>query len=83
MVPNQVIMDGDQPVQNHSHAHQPLQPQTCVQEHCSSDIGTPFVSFTGRFEMSLVLLSNVLNYFTSVGYKSGRKTAVSISKGWI
>ena len=31
MVPNQENMEGDQPVQSHSHAQQPLQPQTCVQ----------------------------------------------------
>ena len=27
-------MEGDQPVQSHSHAQQPFQPQNCVQEHC-------------------------------------------------
>ena len=32
---------GDQPVQNHCHAQQPLQPQTCVQERCPGEIGHP------------------------------------------
>ena len=30
LVPNQEKMEGDQPVQSHSHAQQPLQPQTSV-----------------------------------------------------
>ena len=34
-------MVGDQPVQSHSHAQQPLQPQTCVQEHCPGETGLP------------------------------------------
>ena len=38
MVPNQ-NMEGDQPVWSHSHAQQPLQPQTCVQEHCPGETG--------------------------------------------
>ena len=37
MVPNQENMEGDQPVQSHSHTQQPLQPQTCVQEHCPGE----------------------------------------------
>ena len=40
MVPNQ-NMEGDQPGQSHSQAQQPLQPQTCVQEHCPGEIGLP------------------------------------------
>ena len=32
MVPNQENTEGDQPVQSHSHAQHPLQPQTCVQK---------------------------------------------------
>ena len=47
-------MGGDQAVQSHSHAQQQLQLQTCVQEHCPGGTGLPFVSFPGRFEMSLV-----------------------------
>ena len=46
MVPNQ-NMEGDQPVQSHSHTQQPLQPQTCVQEHCPGETGIPNVSFPG------------------------------------
>ena len=34
-------MEGDQPVESHSHAHQPLESQTCVQEHCSDETGLP------------------------------------------
>ena len=37
-------MEGDQPVQSHTHAQQPLQPQTCVQEHCPGETGLP-ISF--------------------------------------
>ena len=41
MVPNQEDMDNDQPVQSYSHTQQPLQPQTCVQEHCPGETGLP------------------------------------------
>ena len=43
MVPNQENMEGDQLnlVQRHRQAQQPLQPQTCVQEHCPGEIGLP------------------------------------------
>ena len=41
-------MEGDQPVQSHSHAQQPLQPQACVQEHCPSKNRTLFASFPGH-----------------------------------
>ena len=41
MVPNQENMEGDQPIQSHSHAQQPLQPQICVQEHCPGEKGLP------------------------------------------
>ena len=34
-----------QPFEGHSHVQQPLQPQTCVQEHCH---GSPFGNFPGR-----------------------------------
>ena len=37
MVPNQETNEDDQPVQIYSHAQQPLQPQTCVQEHCPGE----------------------------------------------
>ena len=32
-------MEGDQLVQSHSHAQQPLKP--CVQEHCPGETGLP------------------------------------------
>ena len=41
MVPNQENMEGDQPVQSHSHAQQPMQPQTCAQENCPGKTGLP------------------------------------------
>ena len=39
MVPNQENMEGDKPVQSHSHTQQPWQPQTCGQEHCPGETG--------------------------------------------
>ena len=54
MVPNQENMEGDQPVQSHSHAQQPLQPQTCVQEHFPGKTGLPLAVFQAVSEMSLV-----------------------------
>ena len=56
MVPYQESMEGDQPVQSHSHAQQPVQPQTCVQEHCPGETGLPSSVFQAVHEMSLVLL---------------------------
>ena len=41
MVPNEENMKGDQPVQSHIHAQQPLQPQSCVPEHCPGETGPP------------------------------------------
>ena len=41
-------MEGDQPVQSHNYAQQPLQPQTCVQEHCPIKTGLPSSFFPGR-----------------------------------
>ena len=51
---------------------QPLQPQTCVQEHCPGETGLPSSVFQAVHEMSLVLLFKALNYLSSVGL-SGRK----------
>ena len=34
-------MEGAQLVQSNSRAQQPLQPQTCVQEHCPGETGLP------------------------------------------
>ena len=72
MVPNQENMGGDQPVQSHSHAQPPLQPQTSVQEHCHGETGLPLSVFKDVHKMSLVLLFKVLNYSSNVGL-SGRK----------
>ena len=41
MIPIQENMEGNQPVQSHSHTQQPWQPQTCVQEHCPGETGLP------------------------------------------
>ena len=48
MVPNQENIEGDQPVQSHSHAQQPLQLQTCVNAGALSWWNRKFVSFPGR-----------------------------------
>ena len=73
IVPNQDNMEGDQPVQSHSHEQQLLQPQACVQAHCP-----------GETEDSLRLFSrpfwNVSRYYFS---KSWGNNAVCIRKGWI
>ena len=56
--------------------------QICVQKHCPRWwTSTFFVSFSGHFELSLVLLFNVLKYPTWVYLE--RNNAVSIRKGWI
>ena len=47
-MPNQQNMDGNQPVQSHSHAQQPLQPQTYEQD-CPCETG--IVSFPGGFDL--------------------------------
>ena len=39
---------GDEPVQSHSHAQQPLQTQSCVQEHCPGETGLPSPVLSGR-----------------------------------
>ena len=55
VVTNQENMEGDQSVQSHSHVQQPLQPQTCVQEHCpGGETGLPLSGFQAVHEMSLV-----------------------------
>ena len=64
MVPSQENVEGDQPVQSHSHAQQPLQPQTCVQEHCPGETGLPLLVFQAVHKMSLVLLFKVLTYLS-------------------
>ena len=56
MVPNQENMEGDQPVQTHSHTQQVLQPHTCVQEHCPGETGIPSSVFQVVYEMPRVPL---------------------------
>ena len=81
MVPNQenINMEGDQPggyqpLQSHSHAQQPLQPQTCVQDHCPGETGLPpSVFLHDVHEMSLVHFK-VLNYLSNVGLSAGNNT---------
>ena len=73
MVPNQENMEGCQPFQSHSHAQQPLQPQTCVQEHCPSETGPPSSVFQTVSKMFLVLLFKVLNYLYSVGFSGWKQ----------
>ena len=81
MVPNQENMEGDQPVQSHSHAQQPLQPQTCVQEHCPVSGLLLGVGFPGHFEMSLVLVTSFQSPENPVWVYLEGNNAVSISKG--
>ena len=80
MIPNQENMEGDQPVQSHSHAQQPLQPQTCVLEHCPGETGLPSSVFQAVSEMSLGLLFKVLNHLSSCGFIWKETKAVIIRK---
>ena len=50
MVPNQENMGDDQQVQSHINSQQPLQPQTCVQEHCPGETGFPSSVFQAIHE---------------------------------
>ena len=80
MVPKQENMDGDQPVQSHSHAQQPLQPQTCVQEHCPGEVGLPSSVFRSRNVSSATFSKSWITYPMWVYLKGN--SAVSIRKGW-
>ena len=60
-------MEGDQPVQSHSHTQQPVQPLTRMQEHCPGETELPSSVFQAIYKMSLLLLFIVLNYLSSVG----------------
>ena len=74
MVPNQENMEGDQPLQSHSHAQlEPLQPHTksCAQEHCPGDTGLPSSVIPGRVRNNSSPISRDLNCLSSVGL-SGR-----------
>ena len=79
-MPDQENREGYQPVQSHNHAQQPLQPQTCVQEHCPGETGLPLSVFQAGFEISLVLLSKVLNYKYPVWVYLEGNNVVSIGK---
>ena len=61
-------MEGDQSVQSHNHAQQPLQPQTCVHEHCPGETGLSLSSFPVHFEVSLVLLIQSLELHIQCGF---------------
>ena len=80
MVTNQEGVEGEQPVQSHSHVQQPLQPQTCVYRSMVLVKQDPLRQFSSVHEMSLVLLFKVLNYLSSVGL-SGRKQCTYIVSG--
>ena len=58
MVLNQDNMEGNQPVQSHSHAQQPLQPHTFVQGYCPGETVLPSSVFQAIHEMSLVLIQD-------------------------
>ena len=81
MVPNQENMEGDQPVQSHSHAQQPLQPQTCVQS-LSWWNRTPYVSFPGHSRN--VSSINFQSPEWPIQYGFIRREAMqNMRKGWI
>ena len=69
VMPNQGNMHGDQQVTHISNCNHRLVWRSIVPGWWKR---TPFVSFPGHFEISLVLLFKVLNYVSSVGL-SGRK----------
>ena len=73
---NQESMEGDQPVQIHSHVLQPLQPQTYVQEYCPLETGLPTSVFQAVSE-TLLLLSKVLNYLCRFIWKEPMQYYVS------
>ena len=74
MVPNKENMDNDQTVQSHSHARQPLQPHTYVQEHCPGETGLPssvFQAVLTRFPIdSLDFLTVVRELFPFASQKT-------------
>ena len=78
-------MEGDQPFQSHSHAQQPLQPQTCVEEHCPGKTGLPSSLFQAVNKMSLVVLFYFSMFWIThpVWVYREENNAGSISKGWI
>ena len=53
-------MEGDQPVQSHSHTQQPLQQQTCVQEHCPGETGLPSSVVQGSMPFTQSISSTTL-----------------------
>ena len=86
LVPNQENMEGDQPVQSHSHPQQPLQPQTSVKVYCSGETGLPSSVFQAVHERSLVLLELLIQcgfmWKNPVWVYVEENNAVSIRKGW-
>ena len=85
MVPNQENMEGDQPVQSHSHAQQPLQQQTCVQEHCPGETGPPscpFISFPGRLQNVSSTTFQSPELLIQCGF-IWKETMQLVRKGWI
>ena len=69
MVPNKENMDNDQTVQSHSHARQPLQPHTYVQEHCPGETGLPssvFQAVLTRFPIDSLDFLTVVNEHNSL-----------------
>ena len=76
-------MEEDHLVQSHRHAQQPLQPHTCVQEHCNGEKGLPLSVFQAIHKMSVVVLFKVLNYLSSVGLSQKVKfNACQVSLLW-
>ena len=67
MAPNQENMEGDQTVKSHSHAQQPLQAQTSVQEHCPGETGLLSSVFQAVSEMSRAIITFQSPELSSVG----------------
>ena len=86
VVPNQENMEGDQPVQSHSHTQQPLQPQTCVQENCPGETGLPcqFSSYVNKMSLVLYMYFSKpsITYPVWVIWNLEGNNAVSIRKGF-
>ena len=86
MVPNQENMEGDQPIQSHQSRTAAIATTDLCARASSWWNRTPFVSFPGRFEMSLVLLFKVLSkaeLLIQCGLNLEGNIAVNIRKDWI
>ena len=82
MMTNQENMEGNQPVQSHRHAQQPLQLQACVEEHCPGETGFPSSVFQAILKCLYYYFSKSWITYPVWAYLEGNNS-VSIRKGWI